>query len=110
TEMLLAVAGLNELDVKERAKLLAGGDWSSFKAKERAGLHLAPKLTKTPWAVGAPDIKSLTAHLGPEHALDTILYICWCNYMKRGADEFQTQLERENVFRDKKPPAKKKSK
>jgi len=110
TEMLLAVAGLNELAVKERAKILASGDWSSFKANERAGLHFARKLTKTPWAVGVADIKTLTAHLGPEHALDTIWYVCWCNYMTRVADAFQIPLERENVFRDQKPPATKKSK
>jgi hypothetical protein len=102
TEMLLAVAGLKELDVKERAKILAGGDWSSFPAKERAGLHFARKLTKTPWAIGPKDIEALTAHLGQEHALDTIWYVCWCNYMTRLADAFQIPLERENVFREEK--------
>src|SRR5262245_39835665 len=110
TEMLLAVAGLNELGVKERAKILAGGDWSSFQAKERAGLLLARKLTKSPWAIGAADIATLTAHLGQEHALDTIWYVCWCNYMTRVADAFQIPLERENVFQEEKAPAKKKGK
>jgi alkylhydroperoxidase family enzyme len=107
TEMLLAVAGLDELDVKERAKILAGGDWSTFTAKDRAGLHFARKLTKTPWAVEAADIKTLIAHLGREHAVDTIWYVCWCNYMTRVADAFQMPLERENVFREEKTPAKK---
>jgi hypothetical protein len=102
TEMLLAVAGLNELGVKERAKILASGDWSSFPAKERVGLHFARKLTKTPWAVEAKDIDALTAHLGREHALDTIWYVCWCNYMTRVADAFQIPLERDNVFREEK--------
>ena len=102
TEMLLAVAGLNELGVKERAKILASGDWSSFEAKDRAGLHFARKLTKAPWTVQAKDIDTLTAHLGREHALDTIWYVCWCNYMTRVADAFQIPLERENVFREEK--------
>jgi alkylhydroperoxidase family enzyme len=100
--MLLAVAGLDQLAVKERSAKLAGGDWSSFKAEERAGLFFARKLTRTPWAVTRSDVKLLQAHLGPEHALDSIWYICWCNYMTRVADAFQIPLEAENVFTRKK--------
>jgi alkylhydroperoxidase family enzyme len=96
--MLLAVAGLDELVVKERAKVLAGGDWSSFKPHERAELFFAYKLTKTPWGVTKKDMDTLAAHLGPEHAIDALWYICWCNYMTRVADAFQIPLERENVF------------
>ncbi len=110
TEMLLAVAGLNELGVKKRAAKLAGPDWSSFTPKDRAGLHFARKLTKTPWAVRSADIATLTAHLGREQALDTIWYVCWCNYMTRVADAFQIPLEAENVFLEATPPAKKKTK
>jgi alkylhydroperoxidase family enzyme len=102
TEMLLAVAGLDELALKERVAKLASGDWSSFKPHERAGLHFARKLTRTPWAVRQSDVDALTAHLGREHALDTIWYVCWCNYMTRVADAFQIPLEKENVFQ---PPA-----
>src|SRR6266852_9368530 len=98
TEMLLAVAGLDELGVKERAKKLASGDWSSFKPDERAGLLFARKLTRTPWAVRQADIDTLAAHLGREHALDAVWYICWCKYMTRVADAFQIPPERENVF------------
>src|SRR4051794_32177406 len=103
TEMLLAVAGLDELTVKERAARLAGGDWSSFPPAERAGLHFAHKLTRTPWAVGPADREVLAAHLGPEHALDAIWYVCWCNYMTRVADAFQIPLEPVNVFADPSP-------
>lgn len=102
--MLLAVAGLDELGLKERVSKLAGGDWSSFKPDERAGLLFARKLTKTPWAVRQADIDVLTAHLGRERALDTVWYVCWCNYMTRVADAFQIPLEAENVFMDEKPP------
>jgi alkylhydroperoxidase family enzyme len=98
TEMILAVAGLDELALNERVSRLASGDWSSFKPAERAGLHFARKLTKTPWEIGQTDIDVLKAHLGQEHALDAIWYVCWCNYMTRVADAFQIPLERENVF------------
>jgi alkylhydroperoxidase family enzyme len=103
TEMILAVAGLDELALKEQVSKLASCDWSSFKPAERAGLHFARKLTKTPWDIGQADIEILEAHLGPEHALDAIWYVCWCNYMTRVADAFQIPLERENVFMRPKP-------
>ena len=99
--MLLAVAGLDELGLNERVAKLASGDWSSFKAEERAGLLFAHKLTRTPWTVRRTDIDLLTAHLGRERALDTVWYVCWCNYMTRVADAFQIPLEAENVFLDK---------
>jgi alkylhydroperoxidase family enzyme len=101
TQMLLAVAGLQELALNERVAKLASGDWSSFGPQERAGLFFAYKLTRTPWAIGRADIDTLTAHLGRERALDTIWYVCWCNYMTRVADAFQIPLESENVFQDK---------
>jgi alkylhydroperoxidase family enzyme len=100
TQMLLAVAGLKELALNERVSKLASGDWSSFPPPERAGLFFARKLTRTPWAVGRADIDTLAAHLGRERALDTIWYVCWCNYMTRVADAFQIPLESENVFED----------
>jgi hypothetical protein len=110
TEMLLAVAGLDELGLQERVSKLAGGDWSSFKADERAGLHFARKLTRVPWEVGQADIGVLEAHLGREHALDAVWYVCWCNYMTRVADAFQLPLERENVFMPPSKPEEKKEK
>jgi hypothetical protein len=107
TEMLLAVAGLNELGLKDRVTKLASGDWSSFKPADRAGLLFAHKLTRVPWGIRQRDIDTLTAHLGKERALDVIWYTCWCNYMTRVADAFQIPLERENVFV---PPKKKEEK
>jgi alkylhydroperoxidase family enzyme len=107
TEMLLAVAGLDELGLKERVSKLASGDWSSFTPAERAELHFARKLTRTPWAVRPTDVETLTAHLGREHALDAVWYVCWCNYMTRVADAFQIPLERENVFQESAGPEKK---
>jgi hypothetical protein len=98
TEMLLAVAGLDELGLQERVAKLAGGDWSSFRPDERAGLLFARKLSRAPWDVGQADIDTLVAHLGRERALDAVWYVCWCNYMTRVADAFQLPLERENVF------------
>ena len=106
--MGLAVAGLDELGIKERVTKLASGDWSSFKPAERAGLFLARKLTRTPWEMRQKDIDTLEAHMGRENAMDAIWYVCWCNYMTRVADAFQIPLEAENVFMDEKPPAKKK--
>ena len=103
TEMILAVAGLDELGLKERVEKLASGDWSSFKPAERAGLHFARKLTRTPWNMTKADIDTLVAHLGPERAMDTIYYICSCNHMTRVADAFQLPLEPENVFLFMKP-------
>jgi alkylhydroperoxidase family enzyme len=103
TQMLLAVAGLDELGLQERVTKLASGDWSSFKSDERAGLLFAHKLTRTPWVVRRADIDLLAAHLGRERALDAVWYVCWCNYMTRVADAFQIPLEAENVFMDEKP-------
>jgi hypothetical protein len=100
TEMLLAVAGLDELQVKERASKLASGDWTSFPPAERAGLLFAHKLTRQPWSIRKQDLDTLTAHVGREHALDTVWYVCWCNYMTRVADAFQIPLERDNVFQE----------
>lgn len=107
TEMLLAVAGLDNNNLADRVQKLASGDWSSFKADERAGLHFARKLTRTPWLVGQTDVDTLVAHLGREHALDAVWYVCWCNYMTRVADAFQLPLEGENVFMQPKESEKK---
>jgi hypothetical protein len=108
TQMLLAVAGLDEMGLQDRVAQLASGDWSPFPASQRAGLFFAHKLTRTPWAVRGADIDRLSAYLGRERALDTVWYVCWCNYMTRVADAFQIPLERENVFKEPKAPKDKK--
>ena len=42
TEMLLAVAGLDDKALQERTRRLASGDWSSFPASERMAYSFAP--------------------------------------------------------------------
>jgi hypothetical protein len=96
--MLLAVAGLNDDQIKECTGKLATGDWSSFPPAQRLGFQLAYKLSREPAAVGDKDIKLLVDTFGRDRALDVIWYISWCNYMTRIADAFQLQLEPENVF------------
>ncbi|MFO0964207.1 MAG: hypothetical protein U0793_01285 [Gemmataceae bacterium] len=103
SEMLLAVAGLKEDEIKERTARLAGGDWSSFPPAERLALQLAHKLTRAPAEIDDTDRKRLIETFGEHRAIDLIWYGGWCNYMTRVADAFQLPLERENVF----TPAKK---
>ena len=104
-EMLLAVAGLKKLEVDERIKVLASGDWSAFAPHERVPLLLARQLSKNPQAVWEEDIRVMVRHLGPDRSLDWIFQIGWCNFMTRVADAFQIPLERENVFQP--PPSQK---
>ena len=98
TEMLLAVAGLDDRAIQERTKKLADGDWSAVPARERAAFAYARKMSREPWAVSDDDINELTRHFGPKRALDVIWWACRCHYMTRVADAFQLPLERENVF------------
>jgi hypothetical protein len=98
SEMLLAVAGLSEQEVKKRAEKLASGDWSDFPPAERLALQLAHRLTKEPRSVADQDVRQLVETFGQHRALDLIWHVSWCNYMTRVADAFQLPLERENVF------------
>jgi alkylhydroperoxidase family enzyme len=98
SEMLLAVAGLKEEEVKQRTEKLASGDWSDFPPAERAAFQFAYKLTREPRAVADADVKSLVGRFGEHRAIDLIWYTGWCNYMTRVADAFQLPLEHENVF------------
>jgi alkylhydroperoxidase family enzyme len=98
TEMLLAVAGLDNKEIQERTKKLAEGDWSGFSPAERAAFTYARKLSKEPWAITTEDVVELKKHFGAERALDVIWWSCRCHYMSRVADAFQLPLERENVF------------
>lgn len=98
SQMLLAVAGLKDDDVKARVKVLAGEDWSSFPAYERQALRFAAKLSRTPGEVKPADVADLVTTFGPERTADIIWHIGWCNYMTRIADAFQLPLEKENPF------------
>lgn len=98
SEMLLAVAGLNELEIQQRTAQLASGDWSSFPTAERVAFGFAWKLTRTPARLTDQDLAELREVFGPHRALDMIWYMSWCNYMTRVADSFQLPLEHTNVF------------
>ena len=96
--MLLAVAGLTDEQVKERTKRLAAGDWSGFSPAERQALAFAARLSKKPASVTDADVAELVETFGRERAVDVIWYASWVNFMTRFADAFQLPLERENVF------------
>jgi hypothetical protein len=98
SQMLLAVAGLDEKALEARTRLLASGQWSSLPRWDRAAFFYARKLSTSPWAIEDADRNALIAHFGPERAIDVIWWACRCHYMTRVADGFQLPLERENVF------------
>lgn len=98
SEMLLAVAGLKQEDVKVLTKKLASGDWSSFPKAQRTAFGLAYKMSKQPAAVTDADRAALVEVFGRDRAADLIYYVAWCNYMTRIADAFQLTLEQENPF------------
>jgi alkylhydroperoxidase family enzyme len=98
SEMLLAVAGLKDDEVKAVVKKLATGDWSDFPPAEREAFALAYKLSREPAKFAAADRASLAKVFGEHRAVDLMWYASWCNYMTRIADAFQLPLERDNVF------------
>ncbi len=97
SEMLLAVAGLDQDAITRRARLLAGADWSSFSPAERAAFAFASNQTARP-ASAAEDVDALVRHFGPDRAAEIIWWTSRCHYLTRVADAFQLPLERENVF------------
>jgi hypothetical protein len=98
SEMLLAVAGLEQKALEERTRLLASRDWHSLPASDRAAFFFAKKFSTRPWAIDDEDRARLVAHFGRERALDVIWWASRCHYMTRVADAFQLPLERDNVF------------
>jgi len=98
SQMLLAVAGLKDDEIKRHTEKLAGDDWSDFPSAERLAFQFAGQLTRQPSAVSDRDMKALVNTFGRHRAADLIWYAAWCNYMTRVADAFQFPLERENVF------------
>lgn len=99
TEMLLAVAGLDDKEVAEKTRKLAEGDWDKFTPGERQAFQFARKLSLEPASVTPADVRELRRHCGPERAADVVWWACRCHYMTRVADAFQLPLERENVFK-----------
>lgn len=104
--MLLAVAGLKDEEVKTRTKKLALGEWDDFAPAERQAFAFAAKLSKSPSEVSHSDVAALVETFGPHRAIDVIWYSSWVNYMTRVADAFQLPLEQENVFASPKPTEK----
>jgi hypothetical protein len=98
TEMLLAVAGLDQDSLNEHTRRLASGDWSAFPPEERYAFTLARKMSKSAGSITAPELRGLIDHFGVERALDVLWWASRCHYMTRVADGFQIPLERENVF------------
>ena len=58
-EMLLAVAGMSEADIRKLTAKLAKGDWSGFPADEQVALKFANKLTAKPAGVTDADVARL---------------------------------------------------
>jgi hypothetical protein len=98
TEMLLAVAGLDDKAIQLRTRKLATGDWSGFPPAERVALGFAHKQATDSASVTAEDLRALVQHFGPDRALDVVWWTCRCHYMTCVSDAFQLPLERENVF------------
>lgn len=108
TEMLLAVAGLNQEQIEQRTGSMASGDWAGFSLAEQAAFAFARKQAISPADITPADIGQLTEKLGRERALDAIWWSSRCHFMTRVADAFQLPLEKENVFErqtDEKGPA-----
>ena len=97
SQMLLAVAGLNQNAIAERCQHLAG-DWSAFTPAERAAFRFARKQAQDPASITDEDFGQLVRHFGEERALDVLWWSCRCHYMTRVADAFQLPLERDNMF------------
>ncbi len=98
TEMVLAVAGLNDNTIADLHRRLAGGDLSTFRPAERAAFAFARKQARNPADLAEQDWQQLAAHFGAERALDVLWWTCRCHYMTHVANAFQLPLEHENVF------------
>lgn len=107
SEMLLAVAGLSETELKKRTKNLAEGNWNVFPPAERLAFGFAHKQARDPAAIETKEVKQLLKTFGPHRTIDLIWYGAWCNYMTRVADAFQLPLEKQNVFARREPPQRK---
>ncbi len=98
SEMLLAVAGLNGEEIKDRTTKLAQGNWDIFSVAEQTAYQFAYHLTKKPANVTGKRVADLVSAYGRARAFDVIWWGGWGNYMTRVADAFQLPLETENVF------------
>ncbi len=98
SEMLLAVAGLDDEQVRKLTAMLARGEWSAFSKEDQVAFRFTHKLTGKPASITDADVKELIAAYGRHRAMDIIWYVSWCNYMTRVGDGLQLPLESTNVF------------
>ena len=100
TEMLLAVAGLDEKAIEERTRKLASGRLGALPAGRAGRLRLRPQAgDRYRASVDCRGRARLwSQHFGPDRALDVVWWTCRCHYMTCVSDAFQLPLERENVF------------
>jgi hypothetical protein len=104
TEMLLAVAGLDEKTIARRGQLLSGGDWASFSVPEQVAFQFCRKHAQSPSAMTRQDFRGVEECFGRERAIDVVWWSSQCHYMTRVADAFHLPLEDENVFDGFRPP------
>ena len=95
-EMILAVAGMSQEEMKSTTSRLAA-DGSGATEAEKAAFAFTRKQAKTP-AIGDEDVAELERHFGKEKAWQVIWWASRCHYMTKVADAFQFPLERENPF------------
>jgi hypothetical protein len=104
TEMLLAVAGLDQTEVQRRTKQLAEGHWEDFSAAERVAFRFVRKQAKSPWSITPEDVAGVLTAFGQERGIDVLWWSARCHFMTRVADAFQLPLERDNVFAEPRSP------
>jgi hypothetical protein len=96
-QMCLAVAGMNDREVSETTRRLAG-DGSTFSKAEQAAFAFTRKQAQDPASITDEDVRDLERHFGSEKAWQVIWWTSRCHYMTTVADAFQFPLEEENPF------------
>lgn len=97
-EMLLAVAGLDDVSIREQTRRLVDPTWKEFSSAEQEAFAFAKTLSLSPWTLEPAHFRALARHGGATHAVQVAWWAARCQYMIRVADAFQLPLERENVF------------
>jgi len=97
TEMVLAVAGLDEHSVNELTRTLATG-CSTATPAERAAYDFAIAQAKDPASVSGAAARRLARHFLRDRARQLMWWASRCHYMTQVADAFQIPLETENPF------------
>jgi hypothetical protein len=85
TEMLLAVAGLDETVIARRNRRLASGDWAAFSPAEQVAFHFARNQARDPASVTEQDFRRLVRHFGRRRAVDVVWWTSHCAITGRGS-------------------------